>query len=78
MTLTIMTTVGLVQLSFVFAAPPQGGNPHGEFHVIPDTGNPHLSQVTPKGNPHLCETTQSGGGSASGGAGVEKHTIKQC
>jgi len=35
MTLTIMTTVGLAQLSLVFAAvPPQGGNPHGDFDIV--------------------------------------------
>jgi hypothetical protein len=41
MTLTIMTTVGLVDLSSVFAVPPQGGNPHGEFGVTSSTGIPH-------------------------------------
>jgi hypothetical protein len=78
MTLTIMTTLGLVQLSSVFAAPSQGGNPHGDFGVTPSTGNPHLPQVTPKGNPHLCETIQSGEGSGSTGAGAGKVVIKQC
>jgi len=34
--LAIMTTIGAVHLPLVFAsAPPQGGDPHGEFGVTP-------------------------------------------
>ncbi len=77
MTLTIMTTTGLVQLSSVLATTPQkGGNPHGEFHLTPSTGNPH-SCTAPKGNPHICETIQSGG-SESSGAGAGKVVFEQC
>jgi hypothetical protein len=78
MTLTIMTTVGLVQLSAVFAsAPPQGGNPHGDFGITSPKGDPH-SSLASKGNPHLCETQPEGGGSEGEGAGAGKTVIEQC
>ncbi len=77
MTLTILTTVGLAQLSTVFAAPPpQGGNPHDVKFGIDSTRDPH-SLKSPKGNPHLCETIESGGSESSGG-GAGKVVIKQC
>jgi len=72
----ITTTVGLTQLSAVFAAaPPQGGNPHGDFGITSSTENPH-STVAPKGNPHLCETIEPG--PIGGGSGGGKVVIKQC
>jgi hypothetical protein len=80
MTLTVMTTLGLVHISSVFAAPQQGGNPHNQFpgtNIIPSTGNPHSTPLTQKGNPHLCETIQSGG-SESSGAGAGKVVFVQC
>ena len=83
MTLTVMTTVGLVQISSVFAAPQQGGNPHNQLTGIPNpthtpsTGNPHSTPLTQKGNPHICETIQSGG-SESSGAGAGKVKLEQC
>ena len=75
MTSIITTTVGLTRLSLVFAAAPQGGNPHGDFGITSSTGNPH-SAVTPKGNPHLCETIEPG--PIGGGQGSGKIVIKQC
>ena len=69
MTLIVMTTVWLAQLSVVFAAPPlQGGNPHGDFGITSSKGDPH-SSVAPQGNPHLCETIDTGRSQSSGGGG---------
>jgi hypothetical protein len=77
MILTILTTVGLAQLSAVFASPPpQGGNPHDVKLGIDSTEDPH-SLKAPKGNPHLCETIESGG-SESSGPRAGKVVIKQC
>jgi len=54
--LAIMTTIGAVQLPFAFAAaPPQGGDPHGQFGITPSSGDPH-SALAPTGDPHLCAT----------------------
>jgi hypothetical protein len=77
MTLIVMTTIGLVQVSSVFAAPLKGGNPHGDFGITSSTGNPHSTPLTQKGNPHICETIQSGG-SESSGAGAGKVVFEQC
>ncbi|MGN6622598.1 MAG: hypothetical protein ACTHJ7_03515 [Candidatus Nitrosocosmicus sp.] len=76
MTLTFISTVGLVQISSVFAAPLKGGNPHGDFGITSSTGDPH-SLKAPKGNPHICETIESGG-SESSGAGAGKVVFEQC
>ena len=75
--LVILTTIGAVQLPLAFAkAPPQGGDPHGEFGVTPSSGDPH-SSVAPKGDPHLCESTPSGG-TTGGGLSEGKVVITQC
>ena len=64
--LMVMTAIGMAQLSLVFAAaPPQGGNPHGDFDIA-STGDPH-SKIAPQGNPHLCETTEPGPVGGGGG-----------
>lgn len=77
MTLIITTTVGLAQLSLVFAAAPsQGGNPHGDFGITSSKGDPH-SSVAPQGNPHLCQTIDTGGSQSSGG-GAGKVVTEQC
>ena len=58
LTLAIMTVVVTVavQLPSAFAvAPPQGGDPHGEFGFTPSSGDPHTSLAL-HGAPHLCET----------------------
>ena len=77
MTLIITTTVGLAQLSLVFAAPPQGENPHGDFGSASSSGNPHSPQGTQKGNHHLCETIEPRDSQSSGG-GAGKTVIKLC
>jgi hypothetical protein len=84
--MAIMTTGGVVHLPLAFAAaPPQGGDPHGEFGVTPSSGDPH-SSVAPKGDsspppqkeiPHLCESAGTGG-SGSSGTGGGKVVITQC
>jgi hypothetical protein len=75
-TLTITTTIEMAQLSSVFAAaPPQGGNPHGDFDITSSTGDPH-SSVASQGNPHLCETIEPGPIGEGGGGG--KVVPKQC
>ena len=75
--LAIMTTIGAVHLPLAFAsAPPQGGDPHGEFGVTPSSGDPH-SSLAPKGDPHLCESAGTGGSGGSG-AGGGKVVITQC
>jgi hypothetical protein len=74
MTLTVMTTVGLVQISSVFAAPQQGGNPHNQ--LSPCSIPTHHTPST--GNPHICETMQSGGSESSGAGKVVLNNANRC
>jgi hypothetical protein len=75
--LAIMVTAGAVQLPLAFAAaPPQGGDPHGEFGFVPTTGDPHTSLAL-HGDPHLCQTTPTGG-TTGGGLSGGKVVVTQC
>ena len=59
MTLTITTDSRTgCRLSAVFApAPPQGGNPHGDFHITSPKGDPH-SLLTQKEIPIYVKPNQ--------------------
>ena len=76
MTLTILTTVGLAQLSTLFAAPRHKVETPMMSNFVLITGDPH-SLKTPKRKSSLCETIESGGSDSSGG-GAGKVVIKQC